>query len=32
MKASKIARYGLLIALALALSWLESRLPPLGVP
>ena len=32
MKASKIARYGLLIALALALSWLESLLPPLGVP
>ena len=32
MKASKIARYGLLIALALALSWLESLLPPLGAP
>ena len=32
MKASKIAQYGLLIALALALSWLESLLPPLGVP
>ena len=32
MRASKIARYGLLIALALALSWLESLLPPLGVP
>ena len=32
MNASKIARYGLLIALALALSWLESLLPPLGVP
>ena len=32
MKPSKIARYGLLIALALALSWLESLLPPLGVP
>ena len=32
MKASKVARYGLLIALALALSWLESLLPPLGVP
>ena len=32
MKASKLARYGLLIALALALSWLESLLPPLGVP
>ena len=32
MKTSKVARYGLLIALALALSWLESLLPPLGVP
>ena len=32
MKASKLAQYGLLIALALALSWLESLLPPLGVP
>ena len=32
MKSSKLARYGLLIALALALSWLESLLPPLGVP
>lgn len=32
MKASKMARYGLFIALALALSWLESLLPPLGVP
>ena len=32
MKASKVAQYGLLIALALALSWLESLLPPLGVP
>ena len=32
MKPSKLARYGLLIALALALSWLESLLPPLGVP
>ena len=32
MKSSKVARYGLLIALALALSWLESLLPPLGVP
>ena len=32
MKSSKLARYGLLIALALALSWLESLLPPLGMP
>ena len=32
MKSSRLARYGLLIALALALSWLESLLPPLGVP
>ncbi len=32
MKPSKIARYGLLTALALALSYLESLLPPLGVP
>lgn len=32
MKASKVAQYGLLTALALALSWLESLLPPLGVP
>jgi len=32
MKASKIARYGLLTALALVLSYLESLLPPLGVP
>ena len=32
MKASKLAQYGLLVALALALSWLESLLPPLGVP
>ena len=32
MNASKVAQYGLLIALALALSWLESLLPPLGVP
>lgn len=32
MKASKIAQYGLLTALALVLSWLESLLPPLGVP
>lgn len=32
MKASKIAQYGLLTALALVLSWLESLLPPLGIP
>ena len=32
MKASKAAQYGLLTALALVLSWLESLLPPLGVP
>ena len=32
MKASKIAQYGLIIALALVLSYLESLLPPLGVP
>ena len=32
MDASKVARYGLLTALALVLSWLESLLPPLGVP
>ena len=32
MKASKVARYGLITALALVLSWLESLLPPLGVP
>ena len=32
MKSSRLARYGLLTALALALSWLESLLPPLGVP
>ena len=32
MKASKVAQYGLLTALALALSWLESLLPPLGAP
>lgn len=32
MKASKVARYGLIIALALVLSYLESLLPPLGVP
>ena len=31
MKSSKVARYGLLVALALALSWLESLLPPQGV-
>lgn len=32
MKASKVAQYGLMTALALVLSWLESLLPPLGVP
>lgn len=32
MKASKVAQYGLITALALVLSWLESLLPPLGVP
>lgn len=32
MKASKVAQYGLLTALALVLSWVESLLPPLGVP
>jgi len=32
MKPSKIARYGLFTALALVLSYLESLLPPLGVP
>ena len=32
MKASKLARYGLLIALALVLSYAESLLPSLGVP
>lgn len=32
MNASKVAQYGLLTALALALSWLESLLPPLGAP
>ena len=32
MKASKVAQYGLLTALALVLSWLESLLPPLGAP
>ena len=32
MKASKIAQYGLLTALALVLSYLESLVPPLWVP
>ena len=32
MKASKVAQYGLLIALALVLSYAESLLPALGVP
>ena len=32
MDASKVARYGLLTALALVLSWVESLLPPLWVP
>lgn len=32
MKASKIAQYGLLTALALALSYLESLMPPIGAP
>lgn len=32
MKASKVAQYGLIIALALVLSYLESLIPPLGVP
>lgn len=32
MKTSKVAQYGLLTALALVLSWVESLLPPLGVP
>ena len=32
MKASKLAQYGLLIALALVLSYAESLLPALGVP
>ena len=32
MKASKVARYGLVTALALVLSYLESLLPPLWVP
>ena len=31
MKASKVAQYGLLIALALVLSYLESLVPPLWV-
>lgn len=32
MKASKVAQYGLLTALALVLSYLESLVPPLWVP
>ena len=32
MKPSKVAQYGLITALALVLSYLESLLPPLGVP
>ena len=32
MKSSKVAQYGLITALALVLSYLESLLPPLGVP
>lgn len=32
MKTSKVAQYGLLTALALVLSYLESLLPPLGAP
>ncbi len=32
MKSAKIARYGLLISLALVLSYLESLLPPLWIP
>ena len=32
MKPEKIAQYGLITALALVLSWVESLLPPLGVP
>ena len=32
MKASKVAQYGLIIAMALVLSYLESLVPPLGVP
>ena len=32
MRASKVAQYGLITALVLVLSYLESLLPPLGVP
>ena len=32
MRASKVAQYGLITALALVLSYLESLVPPLGVP
>lgn len=32
MKASKVAQYGLIAALALVLSYLESLVPPLWVP
>ena len=32
MKASKVAQYGLITALALVLSYVESLLPTLGVP
>ncbi len=32
MKASKVAQYGLITALALVLSYLESLVPSLGVP
>lgn len=32
MKTSKIAQYGLLVALALVLSYLESLVPSIGVP
>lgn len=32
MKTSKVAQYGLLVALALVLSYLESLVPPIGVP
>ncbi len=32
MDAKKVARYGLLTALALVLSWLESLLPSPGIP
>ena len=32
MKASKVAQYGLITALALVLSYLESLVPPLWVP